>query len=232
MLILGHQGDLHRHPGNSLEAFRAALEEGADGVELDVRRTRDGSLALRHDAELPDGRPLVEAIRADLPHEVPVLGDGLDALAGSQLVNIEIKNSPWDADFDETAALADAVADLLRSRAGQGDPAFVVSCFHLETVDRFHAVAPEVPTGWLVYDAADHRPLLEQTVAHGHEAFHPNQGFVTEALVADAHALGLTVNTWTCDDPERLRWFASIGVDAVIVNDPIGALAAVGRAPG
>jgi glycerophosphoryl diester phosphodiesterase len=229
MLILGHQGDRHRHPGNSLEAFRAALEEGADGVELDVRRTRDGSLALRHDAELPDGRPLVEAVGHDLPHEVPLLGDGLDVLAASKLVNIEIKNSPWEADFDETAALADAVAELLRQRPGGEAPAYVVSCFHLDTVDRFHAVAPEVPTGWLVYDATDHRPLLEETLAHGHRAFHPNQGFVTEALVDDAHALGLTVNTWTCDDAERLRWFASIGVDAVIVDDPIAALGAVGR---
>ncbi len=43
----------------------------------------------------------------------------------------------------------------------------------------------------------------------------------------EAHASGLAVNTWTCDDPERLRWFADLGVDAVVTNDPALAVEAL-----
>ena len=50
---------------------------------------------------------------------------------------------------------------------------------------------------------------------------------ITPELVDAAHAAGLAVNTWTCDDPERLRWFAEIGVDAVVTNDPALAVEAL-----
>jgi glycerophosphoryl diester phosphodiesterase len=228
MLVLGHQGASAVHPGNTLAAFQAALDQGADGVELDVRRTADGTLALRHDAHLADGRALVELARGDLPEDVTDLGTALDLLRPARLVNIEIKNWPQEAvDFDPTFALADAVVALLRERGQLADPGLVVSCFHLGTIDRVHELAPDLPTGWLVYDASDHAAAIDQTVAHGHVALHPNQAFVTPELVEAAHAAGVAVTTWTCDDPERLRWLASIGVDAVIANDPAAALAAL-----
>jgi glycerophosphoryl diester phosphodiesterase len=229
MLVLGHQGASNVHPGNSLAAFQAALDQGAAGVELDVRRTADGTLALRHDADLPDGRHLVDLGRGELPEGITDLPAALDLLRPARLVNVEIKNSAWDPDFDPAMALADAVVDLLRERGQLEDPQLVVSCFDLGTVDRVHELAPSLPTGWLVYDATDFRPLIEQTVAHGHVAFHPNQGFVTPELVAAAHDAGLAVNTWTCDDPERLRQLRDAGVDAVISNDPAAALAALAQ---
>jgi glycerophosphoryl diester phosphodiesterase len=227
MLVLGHQGASAAHPGNSLAAFQAALDQGADGVELDVRRTADGTLALRHDAHLEDGRALVGLRAGELPDGITDLATALDLLRPARLVNIEIKNAPWDPDFDPDLSLAVAVVELLGRRGQLSDPGIVVSCFHPDTVDRVHALAPDLPTGWLVYDATDHAPLIEQTAARGHVAFHPNQAFVTPELVATAHAAGLAVNTWTCDDPVRLRELRDAGVDAVISNDPAAALAAL-----
>jgi glycerophosphoryl diester phosphodiesterase len=52
---------------------------------------------------------------------------------------------------------------------------------------------------------------------------------VNEDLVIAAHAAGLAVNTWTCDDPDRIRWLADLGVDAVVTNVPDVALTALGR---
>src|ERR687891_2877116 len=77
-LVIGHKGAAGLAPENSLAAFRAARDVGADGVELDVRRTADGTLAVHHDPRLPDGRPLVEVAAAELPTDVPLLGDALD----------------------------------------------------------------------------------------------------------------------------------------------------------
>ncbi len=56
MLVIGHRGASAAHPENTLEAFALALAQGADGVELDVRRTADGALALCHD-EVFEHRP-------------------------------------------------------------------------------------------------------------------------------------------------------------------------------
>ena len=123
---------------------------GADGVELDVRRTADGRLAVVHDAHLPDGRAVVETPRAELPDGIPELAAVLDACAGLALVNVEIKNWPDDVDFDETLAFVDGVVDVLASRPAAERAHLVVSCFHLPSVDRVRELAPDLVTGWLV----------------------------------------------------------------------------------
>ena len=63
----------------------------------------------------------------------------------------------------------------------------------------------------------------------GHDAFHPYHLVVNAELVAAAHDAGLAVNTWTADEPDRIRWLADCGVDAIITNVPDVALAALAR---
>ena len=99
-----------------------------------------------------------------------------------------------------------------------------MSAFHLPTVDRVHELAPGLATAWLVLDASDPARSIERAAAHGHVAIHPHHAFVNADLVAAAHAAGLAVNTWTCDDPDRIVWLAELGVDAVVTNDPALAL--------
>lgn len=229
MLVLGHRGASASLPENTIPAFRAALDQGADGVELDVRRTADGGLALRHDAELPDGRRIMDVPTAGLPPEVPQLADALDACAAARVVNVEIKNWPADVDFDPAELLAERVVALLDARGQLADRRLLITCFHHPTVDRVRALAPTLPTGCLVINADEPEALVARVAEAGHVALHPHHLFVTEELVVLAHTAGLQLNTWTVDDPDRIRWLSDIGVDAVIVNDPAGALRALGR---
>ncbi len=229
MLVLGHRGASATFPENTVPAFRAALDLGADGVELDVRRTGDGALAICHDAHLPDGRPIVETPATELPADVPDLEAALDACKDATVVNVEIKNWPDDVDFDPTEQLADQVVALLEERGELADGRILVTSFHLPTVDRVHALAPALDTGWLLIDPGDPAAVVEQVTRHGHRAIHPHHAFVNAELVEAAHAAELAVNAWTVDDPDRIRWLAGIGIDAVIVNDPAAALAALGR---
>src|SRR6059058_2896862 len=106
--IIAHRGASGAHAENTIEAFRAAGPLGATWVELDVRRTADGRLAVHHDAHLPDGRAIVEAMSGDLPSTVPSLAGALAACAPLG-VNVEIKNSPNDVDFDPAAAVVEQV---------------------------------------------------------------------------------------------------------------------------
>lgn len=216
-LVYGHRGASVAARENTLEAFRIAGEQGADGVELDVRRTVDGALVLHHDAGLGDGRIISATPRDELPAHLPILEDALD-VCRDLIVNIEIKNIPGEPDFDETCSLTDEVVALLRSRGGRDR--VVISSFHLRTIDRVRELDPDLATGFLCM--LDPLPAdgVEPAARRGHGAIHPYHLLVDEALVDAAHDAGLTVNVWTVDDPDELAHLAALGVDAIVTNVP------------
>lgn len=229
MRVVGHRGASRAFPENTIAAFEGAIAQGADGVELDVRRTLDGAMAIHHEDALADGRVIVESRLEELPSSVPVLADVLRVCAPLSIVNIEIKNWPDDRDFDPAARLAGEVVGLLESRGELGDGRALVSCFHLPTVDLVHELAPGLATAWLLGLVEHPEQLIDTAAAHGHVAVHPYHAFVDEAFVTTAHAAGLAVNVWTVDDPERIRQLADWGTDAVVTNAPDVALRALGR---
>jgi glycerophosphoryl diester phosphodiesterase len=229
MLVIGHRGASAAFEENTLAAFAGAIAQGADGIELDVRRTSDGGLALSHDDTLADGRVVVETPLAALPESITDLASALDVCQPLPVVNIEIKNWPDDKDFDATEQLAASVVALLEARGELADGRNLISAFHLPTVDRVHELAPGLATAWLLGLIEDVGALIDKAATRGHVAIHPHHAFVDEAMVTMAHAAGLAVNTWTCDDPDRIKWLADVGVDAVVTNVPDVALAALGR---
>ena len=229
MLVIGHRGASAAYAENTLIAFAGAVAQGADGIELDVRRTSDGALALSHDDTLPDGTVVVDTAMADLPEPITDLASALEVCRPLAVVNTEIKNWPDDKDFDATEQLAAAVVALLDARGELDDGRNLISCFHLPTVDRVHELAPGLATAWLLGMVEEPAVLIDKAAAHGHVAVHPHHAFVNDDLVERAHAAGLQVNTWTCDDPDRIRWLADLGCDAVVTNVPDVALRALGR---
>lgn len=229
MLVVGHRGASAVERENSVAAFERAVAQGADGAELDVRRTADGTLAVHHDETLADGRRLLELGREELDGHVADLPAVLDACRPLGLVNVEIKNWPEDGDYEPEESLVDAVAELLEARDELDDGRILVSGFHLGTIDRMQVLAPSIATGWLLGVFDDPAPLIDKAASRGHVAVHPHHLFVDERFIELAHAAELKVNTWTCDDPDRIRWLAEIGTDAVITNAPDVALRALGR---
>ncbi len=95
MLVLAHRGYHARAPENTLAAFAAAVELGVDGIETDVRLSRDGLPVIIHDRVTPRNRAIADLthreIEADVGHPVPVLAEILDAFP-DVLWNIEIKS--------------------------------------------------------------------------------------------------------------------------------------------
>lgn len=214
-LVVAHRGASRAERENTLAAFRRAVEMGADGVELDVRRTADDALVVHHDAALPDGRLIHRVASGELPDHVPSLSEALDACEGA-FVNVEIKNDPSDPDFDPSEWVAHRTVIELGRR--DADARWLVSSFRLETVDLVRTVAPRVRTAWLVMATDDDG--LSATASRGHVAIHPYVETVDAALVQHAHARGLALNTWTCDDPDRMRQLMAWGVDGICTNLP------------
>lgn len=216
--ILAHRGASFDHPENTLDAFRGASTQLADGVELDVRATADGALVICHDPLLPDGRVIAESAAPDLPPGVPTLDQALDA-CGSMLVNVEIKHGEQEPGFDRDRRLADSVVALLGRRDA---PPVLVSSFDVGIIDRVRRLRPEIPTGLLVVSPHEPSPSagIEIALDGGHTALHPFDLFVDEALVARCAEVGLALNVWTVDRPDRIVELARWGVDAIITNRP------------
>lgn len=220
MLVIAHRGASAQAPENTIAAFERAGALGADGVELDVRRSADDRLVVHHDAHLPDGRVIRTTPSAELPDHVPTLAEALDACPGL-FVNIEIKNDPSEPDHDPSDWVAWHVAALLAKRGGGAR--WLISSFRLATVDQVRRFAPDVRTAWLTLGLdAD---IVATTVAHGHTIVHPWVAQLPHDALRAAHAAGLTVNTWTCDDPARMQELLAWGVDGICTNVPDVALA-------
>ena len=216
-LVIAHRGASLDHPENTVEAFVGAREQGADWVELDVRRTADGVMVVHHDAHLADGRVIVELEATALPPGIPSLAEALEA-CGDLGVNIEIKNARDDPDYDDEHVVADAVVGL--ASAYLGPERTLVSSFNVDTIDRVRRIDPQVRSAWVMFDLADPAQVVERAVAHGFSAIHPYMAYVDRALVERAHDAGLAVNVWTVDDPDRMRDLLDDGVDGLITNAP------------
>ena len=221
--VIAHRGASKVERENTLAAFRRAGEMGADAVELDVRRTADGAMAIHHDAHLGDGRLICHLAANELPEHIPFLSEALDACAG-MWVNIEIKNHPIDADYDPNDTLAASVAAHLAERGE--DHRWLISAFNRPTVDAMRAFRPEVRTAWLTEGVrpADWDRVARDLANSGHIALHPYVKHLEEGCITAFHAAGLQVNSWTVDDPSDMRRIIGWGIDGICTNVPDVAL--------
>ena len=230
VLVLGHRGTGAGEGENTLGGFTDALRLGADGIELDVRRTADGALAVHHDAVVPGRGPVADLRVIDLPGHIPLLEAALDVCA-SGVVNVEVKNGPHEPGFDPDELAAREVAALLLAQPDRlAAGALIVSSFSPATLDAVVATAPEVPVGLLTIPALDQEQALGLAVERGYAALHPHHESVTAELARAVHAAGLLLNVWTVNEPDRALWLASCGVDAVITDRVADVAAAVDAA--
>jgi glycerophosphoryl diester phosphodiesterase len=206
---------------NTLEAFAEARRLGADGVELDVRLTADGGLAVHHDADVPGLGPICELMVSDLPSHVPLLADALAACDG-MVVNVEIKNAPQDPGWDPGEGVGRLTAASIEESGWT--ERVIVSSFQASTLRAVQAADGRLALGALWGWTVEPVGAVAEAVAAGFEAVHPFVSSVTPALVAQVHEAGLALHAWTVNSPEDLRAMVGLGVDAVITDRLVEAL--------
>ncbi len=231
-LVLGHRGASAEAPENTLAAFRRAMAQGADGVELDAWRCASGEIVVIHDedtartcgqrlevpdASLADLRALDagawkgEAFRGE---RIPLLAEVLEALPDA-VINVELKARTARPD----PALARGVARVLAdARAAERA---IVSSFDFRLVEAFREAAPHVATGLLFEPSWHWRwrvPIATWRLTPS--AVHPDRTLCTPARLARWRAAGLAVNTWTVDDLDEAARLAQGGASALIANAP------------
>jgi glycerophosphoryl diester phosphodiesterase len=235
-LVVAHRGASARAPENTLAAFEAAVADGADVVELDVRLTRDGIPVILHDPDVSattEGTGFIHELSLDEVkrldaargrgerQEIPTLAEALVSIRGAG-VNLEIKNLPGEPAFDSPReATLEAALDVLRTARFEGP--VLVSSFNWLTIERARELAPEAMTGFLTIAAIDPWAALVYARAHGHDFVLPQGPALVAAgadFVRDARTDGVRVGTWVVDDEDLLSTLFAWGVDAVATNDP------------
>jgi glycerophosphoryl diester phosphodiesterase len=224
--VFAHRGVHRSARENTLGAFRAAIDLGVDGVELDVRQTADGALVVHHDPTI-SGRAIAHTPAAELPPYVPRLDEAMTVLRGL-IVNVEIKNSrdPSEPTYDESGAIVRSTLEYLRE-ASWTDAA-IISCFDLATCEAVRSYDPEASVAWLVYEGS----LIESlNVARdlGFNAVNPHYSMLNQENRALARELGLAINTWTVNDASDMTTMADLDVASVITDDPALAIDLYGR---
>jgi glycerophosphoryl diester phosphodiesterase len=211
-IAIAHRGDPVGQRENTLASFLAAVGQGADMVELDLRRTRDGDIVVLHDATLTRlwsvDRPVGDLDLAELRRigqegqRIPTFREVLCAV-----------DVPLMVDFTETAVV-DGAVDVVRETGAMARSLFVTA--NVEALRRLRGRAPEARIGltWVEREAPAPSLLLDL----GAEFWNPGFGLVTPERVAAVHELGVKVSTWTVDEPRHMRQVVEAGVDAVVSN--------------
>jgi len=213
-LRLAHRGDWRRAPENSLGAMRAALAVPAcDGLEFDVRASRDGVAVLLHDATLErvQGRPWACADRtaAELARDgVPTLEAVLELAGPRPFLDVELKEPPTESFIE--------VLDHARGRADGGLDRAVVSSFHPEVLE---AVARARP-GWARWgNAMDLEPgTIGLATAFGCVGLSVAWRAITRAGIDRARTAGLDVAAWTVRRRPTFDRLEGLGVSAICVE--------------
>jgi glycerophosphoryl diester phosphodiesterase len=220
--VVAHRGASAHQPENTLAAFEAAVAAGADIVELDVRRSADGALVVRHDPTVGPAN-VAEVTLAEIEAmqpEIPTLDAVLELLRGRVALEVEIKNVPGEAGYEPSGStIAGDVVGALRRHAFAA--AFVAS-FDPDCLHSVGEIDPELATGLLVEPPGDLDQALE--LAAGRHAFLLPEATALEAagpaFIDRAHERDLYLCAWTVDDPDALERLFELGVDAVETNDP------------
>jgi glycerophosphoryl diester phosphodiesterase len=240
-LVLGHRGASADAPENTNAAFRLALQQGADGFELDVWRCLSGEVVVVHDADTARTTGVRFAVartpwkqlqrldagawfgEAFAGQRIPLLHEVLDGYPRA-IVNVELKS---DGAGDPLLALE--VARIVRATGSR--ERVVVSSFDPLLLTAFRVIAPRVRAGMLF--ASDQR--WRARAAFGAllgAALHAERSLVTPERAAQWRRGGRPLRVWTADEPEAVEALCAMGVDAVISNRPGVAREAVRRATG
>jgi len=237
-LVIAHRGDASAAPENTVAAVEAARAAGADGVEIDVRLSRDGVPVVVHDldlarmagspervGDLPARELLRRAVRTDRAGAavreapVPTLEAVVAACGADLLLNLELK-AEADTPLREVVRLAGAAAEVMR-RSGLEDRA-LVSSFHPLALVAMRRAWPESRCA-LIFDRRQALPLRSGAAAlllYPRIAVNPERRLVSHRFLARWRAVGARIHPWTVDDPREMSFFAAVGADAIITNEP------------
>lgn len=228
-LIYGHRGASGHAPENTLEAFRLAMDMGADGFELDVHVSKDGQLVVIHDETVDrttDSTGLVRdltleqlkqldacnGMEAYRGAKIPTLGEVFDLVQDTHhIVNVEIKTDEWFYAEIEEKCLALAKEKGVEDRV-------IYSSFNHFTLMKMRALEPDAKLGMLFGDIMvapwEYAKQLNVDYLHPMKMNIYVPGSAEQTIQA-----GYGINMWTINDEETMLECMKYGA-GIITNYP------------
>lgn len=235
--IIAHRGYSAKAPENTVAAFRAAWEAGADACELDLYLSRDGEVVVIHDTTTKRTTgvdlPVAETASAELlkldagawkdaayaGERIPLLQEALDTLpAGKQRFFLEIKCGP------EVVPALKAILEPMRDRSAQ----LVAISFNRESAAETKKALPWLPVYLLASGKTrDKKPnelrkFIDAARESGLDGLNLGRDWPwSETLVKEVREAGLGLYVWTVNDPGEARRLAALGLDGITTDDPV-----------
>jgi glycerophosphoryl diester phosphodiesterase len=224
VLVLAHRGASAAAPENTLAAFRLAVEQGADFVELDVQESADGEVLVIHDSDLMkvgnSPMKIWEHTAAELRtvdigsrvgpqfsgERVPTLAEALAVCKGKARVDVELKSYGHDQKLQER------VAEIVAA-AGMAHDCIYMSLDH-QMIERMKRLRPSWRCGVLAAKARG-----DLTSLHA-DFLAVEARMATGRFVRQAHRAGQDVYVWTVNDPAWMLAAMSRGADGLITDKP------------
>lgn len=247
-LIIAHRGSSAVAPENTIAAFSRALQDGTEGIEFDVRLTRDGVPVVFHDSTLKriagaedriseldsdelktidagswfNGAFPERAKKQFAKERIPTLEETLEFLKDfTGWIYVELKGAA------DTAGLAKAVGEILARYSGKLK--LIVKSFNFEAVPQVAAICPGIETAALFAPKIMHilrkeKRLISIAREMNFDRLSLHFSLATKRLMGLAALENLPVTIWTADSPRWVRKSLALGIDSLITNDPYAQL--------
>ena len=212
ILNIAHRGYTRAFPDNTCEAFQAAIDEGFDGVELDVRETADRRFVVYHDPNL-HGKNIdrlsigeIQGVKLNGKYEIPVLEKVLDICRGKAKLVIELKQ----------ISSLDSLLKILNKKTAPDD--IIVASFKRKLVEPLRLLAPRIKTA-LITD----RPVRDPVKLAGAAqcpviiARFPS---LNQKLIQKIRSGNFTLYIWGCCNPGEIRDALEYDIDGIISDFP------------
>lgn len=212
---ISHRGLHDVHAENSIPSFLAAIDAGADGIEIDVHASSDGVVFVHHDANIaaPGGSLSIRStdsrdisrLRLEGDTAIPTLDEVLEIVGVKAGMFIEIKGTGMEQEL----------ARCLRRHPANADR-YAVHSFDHRIIRRMTGIMPAIRTGVLQVSYLIDSPSAMR--AAGASDLWQQSDFIDESLVQDIHASGGRVIAWTPNSETEWERLASLGVDGICTD--------------
>lgn len=214
--VIGHRG-ASGLPENTIPSFERALEQGADGFELDIRQSGDGQLVVVHGSVIGlhsvQLTPYEKFRNLGGGFEVPLFADVLKQFGKQTFLDIEFKTGGFE---EQAVALIKQWADLSR---------VMVSGFNTDMLNKVHDLCPEARLGFIYNRTQDEESRHNSPI----DVVIPQFRLASRELIREVHEEELEVFAWTVNEESEMRRLIALGVDGMITDEPARLAAVLGR---
>jgi glycerophosphoryl diester phosphodiesterase len=230
--IIAHRGSSKAAPENTKEAFKQAIKDQADGIELDVHLTADNQVVVIHDPTIDrtsKGKGFIKDLSLNELKEydfgsyfdesfkgekILTLSEALEIIKDFDLINIEIKKG-----YNINQGIGEKVLKSIEKYEFKNE--IIISSFNHQSLKIIKELKNDIKIAPLLY-ARLNKPW-EYAINLGAEYLHLYYKLVNKEIIEQCHQQGIKVNVFTVDEKYDLNKMIEYNVDGIITNYPVKA---------